>query len=125
MDTNVKAVFFLTRELVPALEQAAKLSSHASIINVGSVNGIKTDSLPTFSYDASKAAVHHLGRHLASVLASKNITCNNLAPGLVPSKMSNQLKVRWQKEKKKKKKKGGGVGSFSLGSRCIQQMRNW
>ncbi len=54
MDTNVKAVFFLTRELVPALEAAAKLSTHASIINVGSINGIKTDSLPTFSYDASK-----------------------------------------------------------------------
>ncbi len=37
--------------------------------------------------------MHHLGRHFASVLASKRITSNNLAPGLVPSKMSNQLKV--------------------------------
>ena len=39
------------------------------------------------------AAVHHLGRHLASALGHARITVNNLAPGLVPSKMSNQLKV--------------------------------
>lgn len=44
-------------------------------------------------YDASKSAVHHLTRHFAALLAPRNITANTLAPGLVPTKMSNQLQV--------------------------------
>ena len=93
MDTNVRAVFFLTKLLVPALEDAANHSTHASVINVGSIAGLQTQPFPTFSYDTSKAAVHHLGRHFASALGSSRITVNNLAPGLVPSNMSDQLKV--------------------------------
>jgi len=92
-NTNVKSIFFLTKALAPALEEAARHSTHASVINVGSVAGLGNQPYPTFSYDASKAAVHHLGRHLASALGHARITVNNLAPGLVPSKMSNQLKV--------------------------------
>lgn len=65
MDTNVKAVFFLTQALTEALEAASQNSTHASVINVGSVAGLSNQPFPTFSYDTSKAAVHHLGRHLA------------------------------------------------------------
>lgn len=94
MDLNVKAVFFLTQALAPLLVEASSLSKgHASIITVGSIAGLHNQPFPTFSYDTSKAAVHHLTRHFAAIFAANRITCNSLAPGLVPSKMSNQLKT--------------------------------
>jgi NAD(P)-dependent dehydrogenase (short-subunit alcohol dehydrogenase family) len=87
MDINVKGPFFLTQALLPLLEAAASDSDPARIINVGSVDGLNVNRMPTFSYGPSKAAVHHLTRALASHLASRNITANAIAPGPFPSKM--------------------------------------
>lgn len=99
MDLNVKGVFFLTQALVPLLVEGTRISKgHASIISVGSIAGLHTQPFPTFSYDTSKAAVHHLTRHFAAVFGSERITCNSLAPGLVPSKMSAQLKTYLSEE---------------------------
>jgi NAD(P)-dependent dehydrogenase (short-subunit alcohol dehydrogenase family) len=84
---NVKAVFHLTRRLVPALEKAASADVPARVINIGSIDGLMAPSLDTFSYSASKAAVHHLTRVLAKKLASKHITVNAVAPGPFQSKM--------------------------------------
>jgi len=84
---NVKAVFQLTRALVPQLEAAARKGDPARVINTGSIDGLKPPMLDTFSYSASKAAVHHLTRVLAKKLAEKNITVNAIAPGPFESKM--------------------------------------
>ncbi|MBC8292114.1 MAG: SDR family oxidoreductase [Proteobacteria bacterium] len=84
---NVKAVFQLTRALVPQLEAAARKGDPARVINTGSIDGLKPPMLDTFSYSASKAAVHHLTRVLAKKLAAKNITVNAIAPGPFESKM--------------------------------------
>jgi NAD(P)-dependent dehydrogenase (short-subunit alcohol dehydrogenase family) len=43
--------------------------------------------LDTFSYSASKAAVHQLSRVLAKKLADRHITVNAVAPGPFESKM--------------------------------------
>ena len=87
MDINVKGPFFLTQALLPLLDASAAADDPARIINVGSVDGINVNALPTFSYGPSKAAVHHLTREFAKHLAGRNITANAIAPGPFPSKM--------------------------------------
>lgn len=87
MDLNVKALFFLTQALVPLLKDGATQDDPARIINVGSVDGIRNPTLDTFSYAASKAAVHKLSNMLANRLAPDWITVNAIAPGPFQSKM--------------------------------------
>ena len=83
---NVKGVFHLTKFLVPLLQKAGTVEEPARVINIGSIDGIQVPQLDTFSYSASKAAVHHLTRHLAKKLAP-TITVNAIAPGPFESKM--------------------------------------
>ena len=84
---NVKAIFFLTRELAGLLEKAARPGDPARVINIGSIDGLKVPLLETYAYSTSKAAVHHLTRVLARTLAARNITVNAVAPGPFESKM--------------------------------------
>jgi NAD(P)-dependent dehydrogenase (short-subunit alcohol dehydrogenase family) len=86
MALNVKAVFDLTRMLIPQLEAASRPGDPARVINVGSIDGLSVPLLDTYAYSASKAAVHHLTRVLARKLAP-TITVNAIAPGPFESKM--------------------------------------
>ena len=85
--TNVEGVFHLTVALLPALRAAASREDPARVINIGSIDGLRTPSVENYSYSASKAAVHMLTRHLAKRLASEHITVNAIAPGPFESKM--------------------------------------
>ena len=69
------------------LEKAGSPENPARVINIGSIDGLQVPMLDTFSYSASKAAVHHLSRVLAKKLADRNITVNAVAPGPFESKM--------------------------------------
>ena len=94
VDTNLNAVFALTRDLVPLLEKAGDKSDPSRIINIGSMDGLQVpivQRVPTFAYSASKAALHHLTRTLAVDLASRNITVNAIAPGFFESKMTDYV----------------------------------
>ena len=91
MDTNVKTVFFLTKELVPMLEKAAKPDDPARVINVGSIDGLKVPMVENYAYAPSKAAVHHLTRVLAVRLGPRGITVNAIAPGPFESQMTKWL----------------------------------
>ncbi|ETV85021.1 hypothetical protein, variant 1 [Aphanomyces astaci] len=85
MNLNVTSPFFLTKFLLPLLQ------THARVIMVGSIAGLQPQDLGTLAYDTSKAAIHHLTRVLAVQLAPRQITVNCIAPGLVPTKMSQQI----------------------------------
>ncbi|HZU59632.1 MAG TPA: SDR family oxidoreductase [Solirubrobacteraceae bacterium] len=88
MHTNLEGVFHLTVSLLPALRAAASADDPARVVNIGSVDGIRVPvAMETYSYSASKAAVHMLTRHLAKRLASEHITVNAIAPGPFESKM--------------------------------------
>lgn len=83
---NVKAPFVLTQLARPLLEAASTPDDPARVINIGSIDGLTVPRLGTFSYSASKAALHQLTRHLAYELAP-TILVNAIAPGPFPSKM--------------------------------------
>lgn len=88
MNTNARGAFLLTQALVPTLAEDASPEDPARIINVGSVDGLISPVFESYSYSASKAAVHMLTRHLARHLADSLITVNAIAPGLFESKMT-------------------------------------
>jgi NAD(P)-dependent dehydrogenase (short-subunit alcohol dehydrogenase family) len=88
---NLEAIFHLTVALLPALRETATATDPARVINIGSVDGIRTPSVENYSYSASKAGVHMLTRHLAKRLASEHITVNAIAPGPFESKMMAHL----------------------------------
>ena len=87
MDVNVKGVFFLTQKMLPLLEKAADPEDPSRVINIGSIDGLKSPVFSTFSYGPSKAAVHHLTRNLAVHLTPRHIICNAIAPGPFPTWM--------------------------------------
>ena len=90
VDTNLKAVFFLTKELLPQLRAAGTAEDPARVINVGSIDGLHVPGLETFAYSSSKAGVHHLTRTLARRLAGEHININAIAPGPFESKMMHE-----------------------------------
>jgi NAD(P)-dependent dehydrogenase (short-subunit alcohol dehydrogenase family) len=85
--TNVEGVFHLTIALLGELRASASAEDPARVINIGSIDGLRTPSVENYSYSASKAGVHMLTRHLAKRLASEHITVNAIAPGPFESKM--------------------------------------
>ena len=86
LNLNVQGVFHTTKFFLPLLEAGATADEPARVINIGSIDGIHVPVLESYSYSASKAAVHQLTRHLARRLAP-TITVNAVAPGPFPSKM--------------------------------------
>ena len=87
VDLNLKSPFFLTRACLDMLESAATHEDPARVVNIGSIDGLHVAGLPTYSYAASKAGLHHLTRVLARELGPRNITVNAVAPGPFESKM--------------------------------------
>jgi NAD(P)-dependent dehydrogenase (short-subunit alcohol dehydrogenase family) len=101
MDLNVKSLFFLTRDLLPLLEKAAKPGNPARVINVGSIDGLHVPFIDNFIYCASKAAVHHLTRVLAVKLGPRGVTVNAIAPGPFESQMTKWMLDNFEDDIKK------------------------
>jgi NAD(P)-dependent dehydrogenase (short-subunit alcohol dehydrogenase family) len=88
LDVNVTGLFHLTRQLLPLLDAAAADADPARIINLGSVMGTQPIADGAYSYTASKAAVHHLTKTMATEFAERRITVNAFAPGPFQSRMT-------------------------------------
>ena len=88
VDLNLKSVFFLTQALLPQLRKAASADSHAAVVNIGSIGGLRIGPKENYSYQAAKAALHHMSGGLGKRLAGENITVNAIAPGFFPSALT-------------------------------------
>ena len=91
LSLNVKTPFHLTVACLDLLRAAATPERPARVVNIGSIDGIHVPVLESYAYSSSKAAVHQLTRHVGKRLAGEHITCNAIAPGLFPSKMTKFL----------------------------------
>lgn len=87
LDTNVLGVFHVTRAVVPHM-----ISKRAGkIVNLGSVAGDKGGRGQS-NYAASKGAIHAFTKAMAVELASRKITVNCVAPGVIDTEMSQAVR---------------------------------
>ena len=100
MDTNVKGLFFLTQALHPQLKAAASFERPAKVINIASIDGLRVNPWETYSYQASKAAVVHLTRKMASKLVQEDIIMTAIAPGAFASTMNKAARDHEDKVEK-------------------------
>eukprot|EP00930_Biecheleria_cincta_P037402 TRINITY_DN25667_c0_g1_i1.p1 TRINITY_DN25667_c0_g1~~TRINITY_DN25667_c0_g1_i1.p1 ORF type:complete len:292 (-),score=36.09 TRINITY_DN25667_c0_g1_i1:178-1023(-) len=86
---NVTSPFYLTKLCLPMLEAAQASGRPANVINIASIDGMRTPPFGsnTYSYSTSKSGLIALTRHLARDLAPRNITVNCIAPGPFFTKM--------------------------------------
>ncbi len=83
MDTNLKGSFLTIKHMYRAfLKQRS-----GRIINLSSVTGLLGNAGQT-NYAASKAGIIGLTKSVAKELASRNITCNAVAPGFIDTDMT-------------------------------------
>ncbi len=83
MDTNLKGTFNFIRQCTPIFMK----NHHGKIINISSVAGIMGNAGQA-NYAASKAGVIGLSKSVARELASRNVCCNAIAPGMIQTDMT-------------------------------------
>jgi 3-oxoacyl-[acyl-carrier protein] reductase len=88
LDTNVGGVFNTTRAVVPHMI----VQRSGKIINLSSVAGEKGGRGQT-NYAASKGAINAFTRALAVELAPRRITVNCVAPGVIDTEMSQDVRA--------------------------------
>lgn len=84
--TNLKGAFLMTREVArPMMKQR-----YGRIINLSSIVGLHGNA-GQVNYSASKAGLIGLTKSTAKELASRNITCNAIAPGFIGTDMTKEM----------------------------------
>jgi 3-oxoacyl-[acyl-carrier protein] reductase len=86
METNLKSVFNMTKQVIKPMMKARK----GSIVNMSSIIGIRGNAGQS-SYAASKAGIIGFTKSIAHELGSRNIRCNAIAPGFVETDMTHYL----------------------------------
>jgi 3-oxoacyl-[acyl-carrier protein] reductase len=86
MDTNLKSVYAVTKAALRGMLR----QKWGRIINITSVVGISGQAGQA-NYAASKAGVIGFTKSLAREVASRNITVNAVAPGFIPTQLTDVL----------------------------------
>lgn len=86
MDTNLKAIFLLTKAVIRGMTSAR----FGRIVNITSVVGF-TGNPGQVNYCSSKAGADAFSKSLAKEFGSRNITVNCVAPGFVATDMTDKL----------------------------------
>lgn len=83
MDINLKGAFNLIRHVAPHFVKKRT----GRIVNITSIAGL-TGNAGQVNYSAAKAGMIGLTKSVARELASRGITCNAIAPGLIQTDMT-------------------------------------
>ena len=78
IDTNLKSAFLMTKGVVRPMLRAR----YGRIVNITSISGVMGNAGQA-NYSASKAGLIGLTRSVAREVASRNITCNAVAAGVI------------------------------------------
>jgi Dehydrogenases with different specificities (related to short-chain alcohol dehydrogenases) len=80
---NVRGHFLAIKHAVPEIARAGG----GSIVNVSSLNALRSGGGAGVAYETSKAALLGLTRHSAMAAAGQNIRVNSVLPGIIDSTM--------------------------------------
>jgi 3-oxoacyl-[acyl-carrier protein] reductase len=86
LDVNLLGTFHCIKAVVKPMMKARK----GKIINMASVIG-QIGNIGQANYAASKGGIIALTKSVARELASRNVTCNAIAPGFIQTKMTDVL----------------------------------
>jgi len=94
VDTNLKSVFNCCK----AVARTMVKQRYGRIVTVGSVSGLAGQGGQT-NYAAAKAGVIGFTKSLAKELGSRNITANVVAPGFVPTALTEEILTEENRQK--------------------------
>ena len=87
IDTNLKGAWNFSKAI---LRPMMKNENGGSILNISSISGV-VGMLGQSNYSASKAGMIGLTKSLAKEVASRKITINALAPGMIETEMTSDM----------------------------------
>jgi 3-oxoacyl-[acyl-carrier protein] reductase len=86
LNINLKGAFLMTKAFVRSMMKARQ----GRVINITSIIGVRGNAGQA-NYAASKAGIIGLTKTTAREFASRNITCNAIAPGFIQTDMTHAL----------------------------------
>jgi 3-oxoacyl-[acyl-carrier protein] reductase len=94
MDTNLKGAWNFSKAV---LRPMMKNAEGGSILNIASISGV-VGMLGQTNYSASKAGMIGLTKALAKEIASRKITVNALALGLIETEMASEMNAEYREK---------------------------
>ena len=94
IDTNLKGAWNFSKA---ALRPMMKNENGGSILNISSISGV-VGMLGQSNYSASKAGMIGLTKSIAKEIASRNITVNALAPGMIETEMTTEMNPEFREK---------------------------
>jgi 3-oxoacyl-[acyl-carrier protein] reductase len=94
MDTNLKGAWNFSKAV---LRPMMKNETGGSILNIASISGV-VGMLGQTNYSASKAGMIGLTKALAKEIASRKITVNALALGLIETEMAQDMNAEYREK---------------------------
>ncbi|HEY5038633.1 MAG TPA: 3-oxoacyl-[acyl-carrier-protein] reductase [bacterium] len=86
LSINLKGTFLMTKAFVRSMMKARQ----GRVVNITSIIGVRGNAGQA-NYAASKAGIIGLTKTTAREFASRNITCNTIAPGFIQTDMTKSL----------------------------------